>query len=261
MFEPENELEQLLFSAVSDFNARAKFYNAFLDHEIFFVTDLGEPPADALVEIPLGEDLSVVPTELNGTSQLAVYTAPSRILTALRASGFEFHMNYQRIKARQFFEITIGNDVVLNPASECNKIFYKQEIRKLLDGTHADQKGLTIVLEKQATVKAPTNDVKDVVNALSSLCQKQEKVKTAYLALVQDPKANAPRTVIGTEVDEGFEEIKPHFDKILTQTRVPNPPFEVIEITPANAIGQLVKANGISVYKRQLKKKKFLGLF
>ena len=262
MFNPENELEQLLFGAISDFNARAAFYQAFLDGQVFFITDLGERPAEGIQEIPLTEELSVIPSELNGTSQIAVYTSPTRIVTSLQAAGQGGPINYCKIGVRHFFEVTAGIDIAMNPGSECSKIFYKQEIRKLLDGTHADQKGTQIVVPKIASVKAPTGDAKVLANALADFCKKQEKVKTVYLEMVQDPgSTHPPRVVVATEVDEGFDMIKPRFNEVFQKLKIPSPPAEVIEIIPSNDISQMAKANGMPVYKRELKKKNFLGIF
>src|SRR5688500_17121310 len=106
---------------------------------------------------------------------------------------------YIALPARDFFAMTRGADLVLNPRSEHGKEFTAAEIESLLaTGVNEIPEQRVVQSATQILVGAPLNYPTEMVASLTTLLDKHPNVKAAYLALMHDQSANeAPHLIVG----------------------------------------------------------------
>lgn len=184
-FEPENVLEQLLLLASTEEQARPAFYQALLQEEILMILapEGGLAPGD------------VVPTEgaqiqlqVLTDGKLPIFTSPARLADGGQDAS---QVSYVRLPGHAFFNMTQGQDCVLNPFSPAGKLLPKEELAALLAGQLT---GPTSAAGGDAEVllSQPENYPTAVADALTAWAAAQPHLRTAFLAQMQ--LANAPDT-------------------------------------------------------------------
>jgi hypothetical protein len=126
-FLPENKLEILFLDAFADASRRPAFYRAFIEGTVMVMDD--DPPADGAAR-PAARPPSVQLLEINGTPHVPVFTSPSRI-SAYTQRGGRCH----QVGARALLESMRNLPFIVNPGSSPCKVFTREEVVALLDGT------------------------------------------------------------------------------------------------------------------------------
>ena len=194
-FEPQNVLEQLLLLATNDEQARPAFYQALLQEEILMILapEEGVGPGD------------VVPTEgaqiqlqVLTDGKLPIFTSPARLTDGGQDDS---QVSYVRLPGHAFFNMTQGQDCVLNPFSPAGKLLPKEELAALLAGQLT---GPTSPAGGDAEVmlSQPENYPSAVADAVTAWAATQLHLRAAYLAQMQLATApDTPRLLLAFESD------------------------------------------------------------
>lgn len=197
MFEPENQLEESLIRAARDPAHRPQFYRDLLGSDIYAITD--EPASTDSQESDAHEDRQITLQHWMGgdTSWLPIFSSLKRLQEAVQTQA-----GYIQINAKDFFKITSGENVVLNPNLDYGKEFTPEEIADLLDGSLFDLAvPYTIDANTEVLISQPAIFPEALSGALSRLFAANPHIQAAYLAQIHTPQDERPHLVIGIDVD------------------------------------------------------------
>lgn len=237
MIESPNALELSLARAADDPASRPDFYRTLLESEVF-VIGFTDSAGEGRSTIPEGSKLSIVNWEKNdGTPVIPFFTSLEALRSALKEEA-----TFLAMPARNFFEITRGSGLVLNPKSSYGKEFFPHEIEALLE-TGVNHIATQRIVQKATKVLLgqPANYPVEMVSALTSLLAKHPNVKAAYLCLMHDPGSDEkPTLVVGFEGDNDLDQAMKEAGSVAADTA---PRGELVDFTR-------IKPNepGISAY-------------
>jgi len=127
-YKPENDLEILLIDAAADPAKRPAFYRRLLESVVLVAHDGSSTARGSLKAARERPAFRML--EIDGVPHCPVYTSTARATTQDRRGGY-FH----QVKARALMESLPGTPLVINPGSPPTKVFSREEIAALLDGT------------------------------------------------------------------------------------------------------------------------------
>lgn len=203
MFEPVNALERSLMKAATDPAARPQFLRDLLDADIFVVNNGSDLNVRDNVAQP-GSKLMIQPIEINGRTSLPIFTSLQRLQEFIRAET-----RYLQCKGRDFFEITRGAHVFLNPGLAYGKEFFPQEIAQMLDGSiFKPNQTYTAQKDTQVLIGQPAVYPTELVKALSDYFATRKQVKRAYLVQFFNPETDEkPHLLIGVDAGEDYKKV------------------------------------------------------
>jgi SseB protein C-terminal domain/SseB protein N-terminal domain len=204
MFEPVNDLEKSLFDAATRPSARPQFYRDLLEADIYIVNRGESDPGIQDHTYQPGSDLAIQRIKKDGALWLPVFSSLPRLQQFANSDS-----NYLRIGARDFFEMTRGANIVLNPNFEYGKEFLPQEIEQMLDGSIFAPGQTTIVpKDTQVLIGQPAVFPNELVKALSDYFATIPLVNRAYLAQYHDPQNDEkPHLLIGIDAKSDWGKI------------------------------------------------------
>lgn len=231
MFVPENEMERLLVQASTDPVARPRFYEGLL-HSAVIVLPNGPPlsaegdPVELPVEggsvmFPTGTKIGFQPVQNGSRSLLPIFSSLPRLQ---RFSQVE--VRWLEMPAREFFTLTQGQEVVLNPGSDYGKEFTVTEIEQMLTGWKPSK---TYVTQKEVQVRLgqPARYPSALIEALSRLFSGIREVECAYLAHLDNPdQGDPPHTLIGIKATGDWNKIAAQAGIVLAGIEIPDPPVD-----------------------------------
>jgi hypothetical protein len=204
MFEPVNHLEKSLMLAVTNPSSRPQFYRDLLEADIFIIQS-GENNFNIQNNVlQQGSQLKIQHIEKDGKSWLPIFSSLPRLQQFIRSET-----KYLQLKAKDFFEITHGAHVVLNPNFDYGKEFIPQEIEQLLDGS-IFKPSQTYVAKKETKVLIgqPAVYPTKLVKALSEYFATNKYVNRAHLVQFQNPESGEkPHLLIGIDASGDFEKV------------------------------------------------------
>lgn len=203
MFEPANALERSLVQAAQDPSHRPQFYRDLLGSDIFLIS-AGEPLDAPDGVLQKGERLRIEAWQYNDENWLPIFSSLPRLQSAISAES-----NYLRLNARDFFEMTRGANVVLNPGQDYGKEFPRSEVQTLLDESLLRATGgYTVETETEVLLGQPAIYPTELVQALSRLFARHRNVSAAYLAHIANPsRGENPHTLIGVTADGDCQQV------------------------------------------------------
>ncbi|MFM8424170.1 MAG: enhanced serine sensitivity protein SseB C-terminal domain-containing protein [Chloroflexota bacterium] len=204
MFKPVNRLEKSLMRAAINPSHRPQFYRDLLVSEILII-QFGQSNLNIKNNV-LQEDakLRIQHLEKDGVAWLPIFSSLERLRQFDRAAS-----HYLQFPARDFFEITRGMHVVLNPRFEYGKEFNPFEIAGMLDGS-IFKPSQTLIAHKEATVfiGQPATYPHQLVKVLSEYFFRNPSVNRAYLVLFHNPgSGEKPHLLVGIDVSDNTETI------------------------------------------------------
>jgi SseB protein C-terminal domain/SseB protein N-terminal domain len=204
MFEPANNLEKSLMSAASNPSSRPQFYRDLLEADIFIIQH-GENNFNIQNNVlQQGSQLKIQHIERDGKSWLPIFSSLQRLQQFIRSEA-----KYLQIKAKDFFEITRGAHIVLNPGFDYGKEFIPQEIAQMLDGS-IFKPSQTYVAKKETKVLIgqPAVYPTKLVKALSEYFATNKFVDRAYLVQFHNPESGEPpHLLIGLDASGDWEKV------------------------------------------------------
>jgi hypothetical protein len=185
-FQPENILEELLLIATVNEAARPDFYRALLGEEILLVLapQEGQEPGEAILEE--GQQIQLQVLQDN---KIPVFSSVARMSDGGVDNG---PVTYVRLPGHAFFQMTQGQDVVLNPFSPAGKLLPADEIGAMLNGQLTQPGGLPP--DAQVTLSQPENMPEGLEDSLRDFGATVPTVRAIYLAqmtLANDPSQPA----------------------------------------------------------------------
>jgi hypothetical protein len=129
-FKPENELERALVRATVNPSLRPRFYREFMRATVFFVQHDPTPPGEGRTTLRKGTTVKLAPIQVEGRPYLPVFSSSRRLADSVRNGT-----GCVGINALEFLKLTRGMELVLNPGSGFGKIFTREEIDAILDGS------------------------------------------------------------------------------------------------------------------------------
>lgn len=208
----DNSLTKTLELAATGKVSTVEFYQALMSVEIF-----------AIGSIEGGTNDGSAQTHKSGTSfniknwMMDDENAIIPFFTSLEdmQKSVSSEESYVAMSAENFFQITKGTHLVLNPGSDYNKEFTPHEVSLLIG--QPDDAGIskqTIEKETRAFVGQPAEYPHALVDALSQVLPLYKTIDRAYLAYVSTPEGELAATLmIGLEAQS---EIGPLISELAT---------------------------------------------
>lgn len=270
--EAELQLEQLLEKAATKPAQRPQFLDALLSSNIYCLgfSSHSESEGDDQNEVlPEGSHVQLLHFKKeDGSEYLPIFTSLKVLQQAI-----EYEQSYLKMPIKQFFELTLGTTIILNPDSEYGKEFLPKEIQGLLNG----QYGCFIEqYEYQETTEVLLSQPKDypqeMIQELNSFFKANGLVKAAYFIQMHDVQRDPqPTLLIGFSVCRSLSEVE--FQKLknsighIAYTSLANKKLVdllfIDEVQTQDGIGQYLLESVKPFYKKSEQKKKgfFAKLF
>jgi hypothetical protein len=204
MFEPVNDLEKSLINAATLPSARPQFYRHLLEAHLYIINSDPASPSLQDHDYQPGSDLKIQRLKKGDQFWLPVFSSLQRLQQFINSDT-----NYLVIRARDFFEMTRGANVVLNPNFDYVKEFLPQEIEHMLDGSIFTPGQTTIApKDTQVLIGQPASYPHELIEALSDYFATNPLVNRAYLAQYHDPQNDEkPHILIGLDAQADWGKI------------------------------------------------------
>jgi len=227
MTKTQNPLEKSLMLAANDPASRPDFYKLLLESEIF-VLGFSDSPEDGIKTLVKGSKLSIVNWEKNdGTPVIPFFTSLEALQSTLKEEA-----RFVSMPAREFFELTKGSDLYLNPTLDHGKEFFPHEIEALLE-TGINHIVTQRVVQESTRVQLgqPADYPAEMISALTSLLSRHSNIKAAYLCQMHDPNVDQlPTLLVGFEGDGSLEEVIKEAGSVVADTAPRGKSVDFIEI-------------------------------
>ncbi|WP_227539762.1 enhanced serine sensitivity protein SseB C-terminal domain-containing protein [Acinetobacter sp. MB5] len=197
----EQQLEQLLEKAAKEPAYRPEFLQQLLIGHIYCLGVTGQntdPMQTTQIHLKAGDEIQLQKwTKADGSEALPFFLS----LDTLQKSIEEEH-SYLYLPTQQFFEMTMGDTLVLNPMSPYGKEFSPNEIRQLLQIDAGQVESYEVEQDTEVLLGQPAEYPYKMVTQLQKFLQTKPQVQAAYLALMHNPQRDAePTLIIGLQLD------------------------------------------------------------
>jgi len=228
----KNALEIALARAAVEPATRPEFYRLLLESEVYVIGNT-DVPGDGKTTIPAGAKLSVVNWEKkDGKSFIPFFSSIEALQSVLKTEA-----RFVAMPARNFFEITRGATLILNPALSHGKEFFPTEIDAIL-ATGVNHVATEHVIQKATKVLLgqPANYPSEMVSSLATLLAKHPSIKAAYLCLMHDPASmSAPALVVGFDGDGDIKTAMRDAGSVAADTAPKGQPVDFVKISRGEA--------------------------
>lgn len=252
MFEPVNDLEKSLMNAATNPSSRPQFVRDILESDIYIINHTDDKLNIRNNVLQAGSQLNIQSFERHGQAWLPIFTSLQRLQEYIRSEA-----NYLQMRGRDFFQITRGAYVMLNPGFPYGKEFFPEEIQQMLDGSiFQPVKTYTAQKDTQVLIGQPAVYPTQLVKALSTYFAKNPLVSKAYLALMSNPEEEKPHLLIAIDGKGDWQKIMGDAGVIATAAIEKG---EVIDFMQINNSGlsKTVMRQSKPFYEKSLLKKLF----
>lgn len=194
------ELTDLLAQAAVEPQYRPHFLACLLQTEVYCLAKNNTMPSNQLIELTDLDQLQFQKWE-NSRGLLAIPFFLS--LDELQQSIQTPH-SYIKLPVPEFFKLTLGDHLVLNPMSKFGKPFSPEEIQFLI----ADKKP-----EPDVILAEPEPYPIQLVEQLKILFKQYKNVTKAYAVVMYQDIQSKPQLVIGIEVTADIQKIMAVLDQ------------------------------------------------
>ncbi|WP_010253691.1 enhanced serine sensitivity protein SseB C-terminal domain-containing protein [Myroides injenensis] len=182
---------------------RAVFYERILADNLYLLVESGTNTSN----LTNGIDPNIpIITFANGV--IPVFTAPDRIYDG---GAITEEIDYIKVPGSAFFEMTIGNSIIVNPFSKVYKELIPMEISEMLNGTIFKPNHSPILHTKMnALIGEPQETPEELLQELINAYSQENEVASAYLGRTFNEKVDsAPHYIIAIEPIEGCTNFRP----------------------------------------------------
>jgi hypothetical protein len=232
-FEPINTLEEKLIEAMNEPSARPDFYRELRNSQIYTIQG-GADPIQEKSELAAGQSVQLLSVEMDGKRYIPIFSSLPRMQAFIQEP-----VQYLEIHALNFFQLTKGADLLLNPGSPFGKEFSAGEIESILNGSIFNaQESYVIEKNTQTMIGQPAEPPAELLAELSKVFEERLKnVICAYNAQVFNPRTDqAPRTLIAVSYIGKGDDIIAEAGKVAESVQVPFPPVEFIELNGSSGL-------------------------
>lgn len=202
--EPENKLEQLLRLAATEPAHRPEFVKVLMASPLFVLGESGDEK-EGEKQMAEGSSLSIQHWERDdGTTVIPIFTSLEAMNEVIEADE-----RYLEIPATILFEMTLGEELILNPESEYSKEFLPSEVEVLLAGGLMQEATERLVEEEgEVFIGEPEHYPALLVDSLTTLFSKHRELKSAYLGMIHEiGQEETPNLIIGLLGDTDLESV------------------------------------------------------
>lgn len=226
-FQPQNTLERSLVQAAEDPAHRPQFIKDFTESDIFIVQYSPPPKQCETAALAEGFQFEIQHIEFNGKPYIPVFSSLPRLQAVLQEEA-----GYIAVNALEFLNIIQGAEILLNPGSDFGRIFTKDEIQSIIDGSiWKPVEPYRIDERTKVLIGQPANYPHELAGALSRLFSKVKEVKRAYVAHIFIPKKDKkPHTLIGIEVEGNWDQVVAQAGLVVRDINIPDPPVDFIQV-------------------------------
>jgi hypothetical protein len=251
-FQPANELERLLAEAATDPATRPAFYRAITEAELLVIREGPPPPEERSFVAESDVTFGISAVELEGKPHLPLFTSAQRI-----AEVVPREVGYVAMNGRALLTMLRGNDLVLNPGAAYGKLFSKEEVESILDGSVFAPQARPDVGGKRILIGQPANYPSHVTEPLARLFRGMREVRTAWVAHVSID-GGPPHTLIALEVSGDWERLVEEAGLVVREVIEPGEIVDFARVTDARdePIGSYVRQHTKPFYRRRV-----LGMF
>lgn len=251
-FEPENTLEDILVKAATTPSARNDFYKELMGSNIYTIQYGSEHETYEGV-LQEGSSIQLLNIEINQKQYIPIFTSLRRLQETI-----DQEVQYCSMNAVDFFQLTRGADVFLNPTSSYGKEFTAAEIASILDGSiFAPSQQYEVQQETEVMIGQPAANPKELLEALGKLFADMKEVRLAYHAHFFNPQVDEkPHTLIALEANGNIDEIVAKAGMVANSVHVPDPPVTFIQLDGSSGLEDYFKSNVKPFYKKRV-----FGLF
>jgi type III secretion system (T3SS) SseB-like protein len=195
-FTPNNDLEKHLVAATHNPAARADFYRALTAAEVFIISETPKPGADGTIVADGKMQVKIQLVDVAGKPHVPIFSSKERISAIVKTEVPFIAMN-----GRAALLMLREADVVMNPGAEYGKLFTKEEIASILDGTVFAMGATQNVAGQKVLLSQPKDYPNHIADALRQFFPKSAQVKRVYLAQAQFQQlGHGPHTLIGVDM-------------------------------------------------------------
>lgn len=237
----QSALEIALARAAAEPAARPAFYRLLLESEIFAIGHTRGDGGKAKLALMQWQ-------KEDGAPYLPFFTS----MAALRRES-DNEVAAVSMPARDFFELTRGATVVLNPSSNCGKEFTPGEIGALLDtGMTQRVSAFAIPQSTQVLLGQPAQPPTRMLASLSALLATQPRVRAAYLCQMHDPaRMPEPGLVVGFEGEGDLERVMQDAGTVVADTVPPGSSVDFVVIARGDSgLGDYFLSSVAPFYRR-----------
>jgi len=247
-FEPQNTLEQSLIQASTDPAHRPQFYRDLAESDFFVIQDNENPEGGGHREIKPEESLRIRSIEWNGQQYLPVFSSLPRLQAMLQSEAL-----FVQINALELLKLTRGADVILNPGAEYGKLFPKEEIAAIIDGTIWQPTEHSTEKETEIMIGQPANYPQELVDTLARYFKTRPEVTRAYLAHFYNPERDTKaHTLIGVEVIGNWDDVAAGAVIVSQGVTVPDPPVDFLQIMGNGGVEEYFTRSCQPFYQKQI---------
>ena len=201
----EIKLETALRRAADHPAQRPEFYKMLLESSLYILGTSDTEAANGMTNLKAGEHISIRKWEKpDGTAVIPVFSSLAALQKAIKHES-----EYMKFPARDLFEMTRGDGVVLNPESAYGKEFFPEEIEMLLTGG-STRLPETRVLKQETRVYIgePAVVPERMIAELSAWFSKCPDVSRAFLVLMHDQSIDEkPHYLVALDMAGNIEEV------------------------------------------------------
>jgi hypothetical protein len=226
-FKPNNDLEKHLVAATHNPGARADFYRALNAAEIFIISDASKPGANGAAVVDGKREVKIQLVDVAGKPHVPIFSSKERISTIVKAE-----VPYIAMNGRALLTMLRGTNVVMNPGAEYGKLFTKEEIASILDGTVFAMGPTQSFPGQKVLLSQPKVYPKHVADALRQFFPKFAQVRRVYLCQAQfQQTGQSPHTLIGVEMVGDWKAVVSQAGAVVQSVARPGEVIDFIQIT------------------------------
>lgn len=180
--QPEAELERMLAAAAADPAERPAFSSRLLEAQVYVLGHLDEPPTDGLA--PAGSSAQIATWADDEGPIVPFFTslaALERSLAAVPVAG----PRYLRLGAKDLFELTRGQRLVLNPHGPTAKVYSTSEIEAFLAGAEPGVSTHTVTEPERVLVGGAADIPDGLLPMLARFLVQRPAVQAAHLGWIR----------------------------------------------------------------------------
>lgn len=247
----EDDLALSLEKAANDPAHRPDFLRGLLAAKIYVIGQVEGSDASGEQMLQPGARVSIQNSvRADGTNIIPFFSSVEKLQAFIREPG-----SYLAFPARDFFEMTAGAFLVLNPGADYGKEFTPEEIGNLLSyGTDAPPNSRVVEKETKVLVGQPAVYPHELVASLARFFATRPNVGAAWLAMMHDTSVDEhPHLIVGVEAEGDFGQLSREMGAIITATSETHGPVDVMQVIRSEqGMAQYFLQSVEPFYRRQI---------
>jgi hypothetical protein len=211
-FFPENRLEALLMQAAKDPAARPEFMKALMGFDLFILIDNAGASYGSYVAKE-GDTMRIKGISVDGQYRIPIFTSERRLREFITTQE-----SFAQLKGQDLFAMLAAQtpEAVLNPGASYGKLFTRDEITSLANGTYFGPRQQVLQKETQVLIGMPAEYPAKLIEALQRHFRTNPQVKKAYYAQIHMPDSGEPpHLILSIDADGNFRQVAGNLNDVI----------------------------------------------